>query len=62
MVEVLVARLALQAVNDFFDILHMVFMGNQYSVLGFNNHQVLDANSGNQAAIGMYIGIPGAVG
>src|SRR5690554_6182798 len=60
-VHVLVSTITFDAFNDLFDILDLIFVGDEQGVFGFNNHQVLYPDGCNQSAFRPYQGALGIV-
>src|SRR5690554_4646228 len=50
-VHVLVSTITFNAFNDLFDILDLIFVGDEQGVFGFNDHQIFHTNRGYKAVI-----------
>src|SRR5690554_1342023 len=50
-VHVLVSTITFDAFNDLFDILDLIFVGDEQGVFGFNDHQIFHTNRGYKAVI-----------
>ncbi len=57
----LAALLTLQLLDDAFDMLRLVLVRHQHRILGFDDHQVLDADGRHQAVVRMHVGVAAAV-
>lgn len=62
MPDVLVALLRLKPLDDLLDLLTLVAMRDQYGVLGFNDHQILDPHGRDQTMVGLHQAIAGREG
>ncbi|MNS95607.1 hypothetical protein D3C72_1298740 [compost metagenome] len=57
----LMTAISFNLLNDFFDVLDGVSVGNQHRVFGLYNHQIFDANRGDQAGFRIDIAVFGFV-
>src|SRR5690606_24333802 len=61
MVHVLMSAIAFNALDDLFNVLNLILVGDQQGIFGFDNHQVLYPDGCNQSAFRPYQGALGIV-
>ncbi|MOA52034.1 hypothetical protein D3C78_1752610 [compost metagenome] len=61
MAGVLAAPAVLELFDDLLHVLDLVLVCDQYRILGFDDHQVLDPHGRDQAAVCMHEGVVGVM-
>src|SRR5690606_42050531 len=60
-IHMLMSAIAFNALDDLFNVLNFVFMGDQQSIFGFDNDQVLNPDRCDQSALRPHQGTLGIV-
>ncbi|MOA15758.1 hypothetical protein D3C78_1359380 [compost metagenome] len=56
-IDVLLTTVGLELFDDLLHVLHLLLVRHQNSILGLNDHQILDAHGRHQAVFRMHISV-----